>query len=260
MFRCTRWYLPLVLLPLPIAPPYFLVLFILSTTLHARPCFYCVVLLTALFLSSCYWPPVSIETSLSTPWAGNITTFADALLSLMPELSPEKLPSDIPIVDHCWCDISSGQLFEPFNITRWELESVRRLRHTLRAEMKEEIARNQSNLLSDDVHLDSNFSTLAPLQNDSSPAENSSLPWRISWGNVWPFSRNSTKPSESIPPSPSPTLESSPPAPDPEMPKMSITNSTKPWSIFRREYSLHPLGFDMVLDFSWSRRGAEAER
>ena len=35
--RCTRWYLPLVLLPLPIAPPYFLVLFLLSTTLHARP-------------------------------------------------------------------------------------------------------------------------------------------------------------------------------------------------------------------------------
>jgi len=35
--RCTRWFLPLLLLPLPTAPPFFLVLFLLSLTMHAKP-------------------------------------------------------------------------------------------------------------------------------------------------------------------------------------------------------------------------------
>lgn len=35
--RCTRWYLPLLLLPLPTAPPYFLLLFLVSITIHAKP-------------------------------------------------------------------------------------------------------------------------------------------------------------------------------------------------------------------------------
>lgn len=37
MARCTRWFLPLLLLPLPTAPPYFLVLFLFSLTMHAKP-------------------------------------------------------------------------------------------------------------------------------------------------------------------------------------------------------------------------------
>ncbi|KAH0838667.1 hypothetical protein J3R83DRAFT_6994 [Lanmaoa asiatica] len=37
LVRCTRWFLPLLLLPLPTAPPYFLVLFLLTLALHARP-------------------------------------------------------------------------------------------------------------------------------------------------------------------------------------------------------------------------------
>jgi len=37
MSRCTRWFLPLLLLPLPTASPFFLVLFLISLTMHAKP-------------------------------------------------------------------------------------------------------------------------------------------------------------------------------------------------------------------------------
>lgn len=90
--RCTRWFIPLLLLPLPAAPPYFLLVYLLTLTLHARPwydslflhfptlfdffdSFYCIILLTALFISSCYWQPIPTNSPLSNPIS------ADTLLS-----------------------------------------------------------------------------------------------------------------------------------------------------------------------------------
>ena len=67
--------------------------------------FYCMLLLSAMFVSTCYWPPVPIDTPLVRPWADNITTFADALGHLMPDLSPEDIPATIPVADRCWCDL-----------------------------------------------------------------------------------------------------------------------------------------------------------
>ncbi|KAH9927497.1 uncharacterized protein BXZ73DRAFT_102630 [Epithele typhae] len=134
---CTRWYLPLVLLPIPIAPPYFLCLFIFSATMHARPCFYCMVLLFAMFISSCYWPPVAVDTPLVQPWADNITTFADALRHVMPDLPEDKVPSTIAVADRCWCDLSGG-FFTPYNTSRWEEASMLRTKHSLEAAMERE--------------------------------------------------------------------------------------------------------------------------
>ena len=128
---CTRWFLPLLLLPLPTAPPYFLILFLFSLTLHAKPCFYCIVLLSTLFISSCYWQPFPLDTQLSVPWADNITTFAEALTSALPSNYTQPLPVVIRPVDRCWCDLSSGGLFKPFNVSHWEHQSVMKLKAEL---------------------------------------------------------------------------------------------------------------------------------
>ena len=107
--------------------------------------FYCIILMTAMFLSSCYWPPVPLETSLSTPWSPNITTYSEALLSLVPDIPPEIMPTEIPIVEHCWCDIASGKFFEPFNITKWEMISVERLKEEVVRRIREEDQKAISN-------------------------------------------------------------------------------------------------------------------
>ncbi len=148
--RCTRWFLPLLLLPLPTAPPYFLLLFIFSLTMHAKPwqvslyqykfwlifyfSFYCIVLISSIFVSSCYWQPFSLDTSLATPWSENVTTYGEALLSSLPPdiaNNTESLPTSIRAADRCWCDMSSGSFFDPFNVTRWEHNTVNRMREDL---------------------------------------------------------------------------------------------------------------------------------
>ncbi|KAJ2977199.1 hypothetical protein NUW54_g11449 [Trametes sanguinea] len=142
---CTRWYLPLLLLPFPIAPPFYLLLWVFSISLHARPCFYCMALLSTMYVSLCYWPPVPIDTPLLRPWSENITTFADAVLSRMPDLPPEKVPRMMPIDEHCWCDLSSG-VFSPVNLTKWEESSVNRVVEVLekhQADLREMERREQ---------------------------------------------------------------------------------------------------------------------
>ncbi|KAI9279769.1 hypothetical protein BY458DRAFT_501635 [Sporodiniella umbellata] len=52
---CMRYFAPLFLLPFPDAPPFFVVLSLISFFLHQKPCIYCVFLLLALFSSTCYW-------------------------------------------------------------------------------------------------------------------------------------------------------------------------------------------------------------
>ncbi|OSD05822.1 hypothetical protein PYCCODRAFT_1432362 [Trametes coccinea BRFM310] len=83
-------------------------------------------LLSTMYVSLCYWPPVPIDTPLLRPWSENVTTFADAILSRMPDLPSEKMPRMMPIDEHCWCDLSSG-VFSPVNLTKWEESSVNRV-------------------------------------------------------------------------------------------------------------------------------------
>jgi len=137
MMWCTRWFLPLLLLPLPTAPPYFLVLFVFSLTLHAKPCFYCIVLLTTLFVSSCYWQPFPLDNPLAAPWSENITTFADALKASLPtNYNPgPAFPSVMRAVDRCWCEFT-GSFFEPFNVSHWEYLSVLKVSQDLQRRRK----------------------------------------------------------------------------------------------------------------------------
>ena len=102
--------------------------------------FYCIVLLTTLFVSSCYWQPFPVDNPLTTPWSENITTFADALQASLPSNYTRPLPSVMRAVDRCWCDFS-GNFFEPFNVSHWEYLSIQRVSQDLLRQEKS----NESN-------------------------------------------------------------------------------------------------------------------
>lgn len=254
---CTRWYLPLVLLPFPIAPPFFLWLFLFSLTLHARPCFYCIVLLSAMFVSSCYWPPVPLESPLTVPWSENITTYADALVALLPTLPEAMKPANVPMLDRCWCDIPSAGAFIPFNVTRWEQQSVLRLKGELEEKMK---SREKD---SEDVAAGS-----SPRSQSTQPppdeVEGRSRLLSGIWESVWPFARESAQNMTApplIPHNASLDLLSRHPE---DLPSVTdANNSTNPTALetlsqslslplLRREYDLRSYGFALILDFGWS--------
>ncbi|KDQ54822.1 hypothetical protein JAAARDRAFT_71624 [Jaapia argillacea MUCL 33604] len=292
---CTRWFLPLLILPVPIATPYFLVLFLVSLTFHARPCFYCVSLLAALFVSSCYWQPLPLGTHLSAPWGPNITTYSDALSSIMPSINK----SDISLVrlnDRCWVDWSFGGFFEPYNLTQWEEISLFRMKDELEKRDKDTIGEdaaqeeaehilavlNGTSFLEEEEVAPSPEPEVEPQFDDAEP-ENDTLTTRITIASfIRSMYRKSASPPQSAPhPPPSPPepisltidtpVQEATAAPLPlkaesvsDSPTKTIPPDTSlpprnyvPWSElpwFRREYDLKPLGFDLILDFGWSRQ------
>ncbi|CEH14234.1 BLADDER CANCER 10 KD PROTEIN HOMOLOG [Ceraceosorus bombacis] len=72
--HCLRWWLPLLLLPLPAAGPFTIVLFVVAYAITTKPCFYCALLLTVLLASTCSWympaeePRPPPRTVCSAPW------------------------------------------------------------------------------------------------------------------------------------------------------------------------------------------------
>ncbi|TFY73489.1 hypothetical protein EWM64_g10523 [Hericium alpestre] len=249
MDRCTRWFIPLLILPIPTAPPFFLILFLFSLTLHARPCFYCVTLLTSLFVSSCYWQPIPLHASLAEPWSENITTFSDALSSLFPRpLTDKEQSSILRMSDRCWCDLTSTKLFEPFNTTQWELLSV--------AQLGVELARSE----------------LAALQAIAGNMTSVNGQWHEVNGTRLPIAevdakriekadKGSTKQAyyrSTQEESPSTAKRADEGISAPSSSSASATSSspvTAPQDLplIRREYDFRPLGVDMVVDFGWSR-------
>ncbi|KAF8973814.1 hypothetical protein BDZ97DRAFT_395952 [Flammula alnicola] len=270
---CTRWFLPLLLLPLPTAPPYFLILFLFSLTMHAKPCFYCIVLLTTLFISSCYWQPFPIDSPLTTPWSENITTFAEALNTTLMANYAKPLPTVMRAVDRCWCDFSGGGFFEPFNVSHWEYLSVQRLRQDLErqkiledTEVQEEMearsrAEPQSFLIYPDADDESTSNTtfavpttsavatsgfwsrlrqLGPKSSSSTPIVPSQLPIKYASPTVDPHRNLAATPS---------TRETQPINP----PIQVVPDSTTSSPLLRQEYDLRPYGLGMIIDLSWAR-------
>ncbi|KAK0208199.1 hypothetical protein DFS33DRAFT_420687 [Desarmillaria ectypa] len=222
---CTRWFLPLLLLPLPTAPPYFLLLFLLSLTMHAKPCFYCIILIASLFISSCYWQPFSLDTPLTNPWAENITTYSHALsasLSSLPHRA--QMPTTIRAVDRCWCDLSSGAFFEPFNMSRWEHNTVNRLKDDLERQWKAESA----NATIDITQMNVEF-----LPSDTSRNIVESI-----WSMITRSSSELSDPASVV----ADTLTSD----------HATSDAEAKHSLFRRQYDLRRYGVDMTIDLSWS--------
>jgi hypothetical protein len=194
------------------------------------PSFYCIILLTALFLSSCYWQPVPHASSVSSSWATN-ATFATVLASMLSSPIATPLPAVIRLADRCWCDVSSSHLFEPFDIGRWERASVEQLKE----ELERDAARLQQLSSSEDE-----WELLNNPEDGDSSAESQS-----SKSNLTSLSSTS-----SVSP---PTVEPSSTLAEPPSPNGPPVVSSEDLPLLRRKYDLRPYGFSMVLDFGWSR-------
>ncbi|CAA7260003.1 unnamed protein product [Cyclocybe aegerita] len=244
---CTRWFLPLLLLPLPTAPPYFLILFLLSLTMHAKPCFYCIVLLTTLFISSCYWQPFPIDSPLTTPWADNITTFSDALNATLSSNYTKPLPPVMRAADRCWCDFSGGGLFEPFNVSRWEYNSVRRLSRELIRQAK---AVEKANQDTQQESPQSSISTEIPTPTPTRATLNPENVW-------WRLFHRPTPSTSSADPTinhPVTAMSTQQPATMTEQRTqvVSTPESTTQLPLLRKQYDLRRYGVGLIIDWSWS--------
>ncbi|KIK70370.1 hypothetical protein GYMLUDRAFT_234842 [Collybiopsis luxurians FD-317 M1] len=223
---CTRWFLPLLLLPLPTCSPIFLTLFLFTLTIHAKPCFYCIILLATLFVSTCYWSPIPLDASLSQPWAENIITFSDALKATLSPSYSKPLPAVIQPSDRCWCDLSTAGFFEPFNTTQWEMVSVLRLRDSLE---RQEGIKKESESRKTDTDAQSHADVELPIQ---TPTTRSSIA-----KGIWSLLKSRRQPA---------ILPAVPNA-DHSMPILD-----RPLPLFRREYDLRRFGVGLVLDFGTS--------
>jgi len=235
--------LPLLLLPLPTAPPYFLVLFLLTLALHARPCFYCIVLLAALFLSSCYWQSFPLDAHLSAPWAHNVTTFSDALNAALPShlTTLNFSPPIMRVADRCWCDFASG-LFEPYDVQKWEMDSIQRAVAQIEKQWKQSLEQNNAN-------------ATATVEPSPTPVEQTPNVLNVRNETLISivrsfFSRYSNTSRSS--PSPTPLTDSAPPPPV----KPSAVQSSIPAepSLAPGQLDMRPLGFELIVDLRWPTR------
>jgi hypothetical protein len=152
------------------------------------------------------------------------------------------------LMDRCWCDFSSGSFFDPFNVTRWELASVKRFTKELvlereRAKAKEREREAKGNEVELEPGSDSASSGFAaptpppaprPSATASSEKDNKKSPFEVLRSAFW---RAPSIVSISNPPS----LSDAP-----------LQEERRP--VAPGEFDLEPYGFDLVLDFRWTRQ------
>jgi hypothetical protein len=217
--------------------------------------FYCMILLMALFVSSCYWQPIALDTPLSSSWSANITTFGQALQASLsrPDI---PLPSFMRVIDRCWCDFSTPSIFEPFNISNWEYTSVMRVKENLEQQNRsEDVPQTEPELASNEIV--SGTSDSVPLTATSAPSD----VFRGGWLPKFSLYYHEPEASSSHdPPLPEPEIlpADQPPIPDVEVPTPILTwDKNEKLPFFRRKYDLRPYGMDMVVDFGWSWQALE---
>jgi hypothetical protein len=205
--------------------------------------FYCIVLLTTLFVSSCYWQPFPTDSPLTVPWSDNITTFSEALNStLMPNYS-YALPTVMRAVDRCWCDFSMGSLWEPFNVSQWEYLTVQRVRRDLERQQKDADAANITQ-----IPMSTNDNMGVPNQTLLSPS-NSTVSTSTFWSRLMNFPRGSQHASTAETPETDPSL------PVEAQNITSVPQTMRPSKLpfIRQEYDLRPYGIGLIVDLGWSR-------
>jgi len=207
------------------------------------------VVLTALFLSSCYWQPVTLDTPLHRPWNDNVTTFGHALKAMLPQNSTLDVPV-VQFVDRCWCDVTNKVFFQPFNVTQWEVDSLKfYVENAVRQQRKESEKRTKSN---------ADATVFQPTNSTQQPAEPALLMsdvatlYNIVLGR-WKLMF--TPSNESHPPATPPTtplpLQTISPTPEPTTTYVPVRDQKAlPW--WQKEYSLRPYGFDVIFEFGWN--------
>ena len=204
--------------------------------------------LTALFLSSCYWQPVTLDTPLYRPWNDNITTFGHALKAMLPQNSTFDVPV-VQFVDRCWCDVTNKVFFQPFNVTQWEVDSLKFYVEDAVRQQKKEVERKAKSITDPSVSQPTNGTQPAGpgmFMSDVASLYNIALSrWKLMF-----TSPNESYPSATSPTTPLPSL-AIPPAPKPTTTYVPARDQKSiPW--YQREYSLRPYGFDVVFEFGWN--------
>ncbi|KAF8640774.1 hypothetical protein AX17_000424 [Amanita inopinata Kibby_2008] len=217
--------------------------------MHAKPCFYCIVLLTTLFVTSCYWQPFPLDSPLSIPWSENITTFAEALNASLPSNFSQPLPTVVRAVDRCWCDFSGGSFFEPFNVSHWELLTIQRLKSDLERSQRARFE-NTTPLLSNSSANDTSAtqssapSTHMLLSAESTEVLNLRHGWSLS------FFKNLIRRERERPG----TADGSMAGEGEDMARVRAIAGEevqRRQALLRKEYDLQSHGFDLILDFNW---------
>lgn len=166
---------------------------------------------------------------------------------------PQNHTLDVPVVqftDRCWCDVTSKVFFHPFNITQWEVDSLRfYVEDAVRQQKKE--AENKTKFITETI-------VPQPTNTTQQPVESGLL--MVDVVNLWKVALNRwkvmfTPSNESIPSViPSTTLLPSQPTPPPSEPTTAHVplrdQKSLPW--WQREYSLRPYGYDVTFEFGWN--------
>ncbi|KAF8342325.1 uncharacterized protein EI90DRAFT_3116276 [Cantharellus anzutake] len=234
---CTRWYLPLLILPFSRASPLFLVAFLFSLTLQARPCVYCVVLLVALAQSSCYWQAIPV---------GELNLSKSPPDQASPSLEP-IIDGTVRLIDHCWCEFTTTNFFHPFDVDRWQLLSIDHERKLRQKEARDEASppTSQDNVPVGPTTPPTTQPSLTSPETERSLAHSStSLIFKVgkmlaSWSERRSVSQENV--ADSVEPTNHSKVEEPTPFP-----------TSAP--LLRRQYDLRPHGLGVVVDFGWGRR------
>ena len=203
------------------------------TLSHIPPSFYCIVLLTTLFVSSCYWQPFPIDSPLTTPWSDNITTFAQALNATIAD-SSRPFPTVMRAVDRCWCDFSAGGLFEPFNVSHWEYLSVQRLHHEM----------ERPKLLDDSLPQENTKANSKDLNSTIIEPSNTTTSTSF-WSRIRPlYSKVFRSPESALTKKTQANNQG-----NPDITKPTIILNP----LIRQEYDMRSYGLGIIIDFRWSR-------
>lgn len=265
-------------------------------------------------MTSYYWQPVPLAQPLLAPLSSNATTYGDILARVFPahnnvtmhiqelqlnatnisnipnlvsdadlDENTNKSTSEtlIPLLDRGWCDIAlGGSVFEPFNVSRWEIVSVEHYRDELLRNEKEMsllVAQLQSSEATQTTEetktVEKNGKALQPIVDDTYETgkrrwqelflfptlgrkTHSSAPTQSALA-AEDDDSTATTPSSPLPPSPLPIAEviGSAATPQHDIVPVPSRKFDLPW--YQREYDLKPYGFGVVVDLSWSRKTKE---
>jgi len=166
---------------------------------------------------------------------------------------PQNSTLDVPVVqfvDRCWCDVTNKVFFQPFNVTQWEVDSLRfYVEDAVRQQKKE--AEKKANSVTDSTVSQPTNSTQQPAKPGLHMSDIASLytialsRWKLMFAPSNESHSSATSPtthlpSRTIPPAPRPTVAYVP----------ARDQRSVPW--YQREYSLRPYGFDAVFEFGWN--------
>lgn len=156
-------------------------------------------------------------------------------------------------VDRCWCDLTAGSLFEPFNVSRWEHLSVQRLKDDLERKQLEEDTLVASEVPTIVPELWSLTGTEMPAPSPTAVRHPKTL--REGAASIWSMLRtNSPFGNASTATSP-PDGSISPPFTSAGVPQPTVITSVPDVKqpLIRKEYDLRPYGLGILVDFGWTR-------